>query len=84
MPLKSITTLLIFLIAIPPGNAQNQKKLPKHHEDHYHLSVFIGYSTDMDKKTGYKLGIEYEYRLNKKLGVGGTFDFILIFSSHTD
>ena len=30
---------------------------------------------DLKGKSGPKLGIEYEYRLNKKMGLGGTFDF---------
>jgi hypothetical protein len=55
--------------------ASVELQLPKHHEDHYHLSMFAGFSTDFKDNTGYKLGIEYEYRLNQKLGAGGTFDF---------
>ena len=42
---------------------------------HYHLSAFAGFTTDYKGRQGYKLGIEYEYRLTDLLGLGGTFDF---------
>lgn len=46
-----------------------------HHSNHYHLSAFAGFTTDSKGKNGYKLGLEYEYRLNEHIGLGGTFDF---------
>ena len=55
--------------------AQQMDEKSKHHENHYHLSAFAGLTTDYKGKTGYKLGIEYEYRLTDYLGIGGTFDF---------
>ena len=42
---------------------------------HHHISVFGGYSSDLSGKGGYKLGIEYEYKVSKIVGLGGTFDF---------
>ena len=43
--------------------------------DHYHLSAFGGFTTNYKGKQGYKIGIEYEYRLSDLMGLGGTFDF---------
>lgn len=54
---------------------QETESKPKHQEEHYHISTFAGYSTDNHGKTGYKLGLEYEYRVSDKFGLGGTFDF---------
>jgi hypothetical protein len=71
---KALTTLLL-LISVIQVVAQEEKPLPKHHEDHYHFSAFAGFSTDFQSNTGYKLGIEYEYRINETIGAGGTFDF---------
>ena len=42
---------------------------------HHHLSSFAGFTTNYKGKQGYKLGIEYEYRLTELIGLGGTFDF---------
>jgi hypothetical protein len=75
MKIQTALTALILLISAFPVAGQEQKPLPKHHEDHYHLSMFAGFSTDFQDNTGYKLGIEYEYRINKTFGAGGTFDF---------
>ncbi|WP_152286185.1 hypothetical protein [Flavicella marina] len=48
---------------------------PAHHENHYHFSGFAGFTADYKGQNGYKLGLEYEYRLNDYFGIGGTFDF---------
>jgi len=48
---------------------------PTHHEEHYHLSVFSGYTVDYANRNGYKIGVEYEYRLSDRFGIGGTFDY---------
>jgi hypothetical protein len=72
--LRTIHILLLFILTTSILQAQ-EKKQPKQLEDHYHLSLFAGFSTDLKGNAGYKLGIEYEYRLNKRMGVGGTFDF---------
>lgn len=72
--MKLFLTFLFLLLTASYLQAQGIKKA-KHLEDHYHLSVFAGFSTDLKGNTGHKLGIEYEYRVNKRVGVGGTFDF---------
>ncbi len=74
MLLRMSYILLLVLLSACILHSQNKKK-PKHLEDHYHLSMFAGYSMDLNGKTGPKLGIEYEYRVNERMGVGGTFDF---------
>ena len=72
-----ISRYLVFVISILPTFVLGQEAgtKPKHHEEHYHLSVFGGYTTDYKGKIGYKLGFEYEGRLNDYVGLGGTFDF---------
>ena len=54
---------------------QNGDAIPKHLEEHYHFSVFAGYTTDHKDRTGYKLGLEYEYRVGDRAGLAGSFDF---------
>lgn len=54
---------------------QEAESKPSHHENHYHLSAFAGFTTNYKGKLGYKLGLEYEYRLSELVGIGGTFDF---------
>lgn len=67
--------LLILFVPSVEVIAQNAETKPKHHEEHYHLSAFAGFTTDYKGKQGYKLGLEYEYRLSDIAGIGGTFDF---------
>jgi len=75
MSIKFYFVIQIILTTVLLCSAQDKAALSKHHKDHYHLSMFAGYSTDMAGHSGYKLGLDYEYRLNKNLGIGGTFDF---------
>lgn len=42
---------------------------------HHHISLFGGYSTNYKGETGPKIGVEYEYRISKRIGIGGTLDF---------
>ena len=73
--MKSKTILLALILSIFSNFLKAQSEKPKHHEDHYHLSAFAGFTTDYKDKDGYKLGIEYEVRLTDRVGLGGTFDF---------
>lgn len=68
-----IFILFLFLIGTISVPAKTEK--PKHHEDHYHLSGFAGFTTNYKGKNGYKIGLEYEHRLTDLIGLGGTFDF---------
>ena len=71
-------TLLTAMILVCAGTltAQDEEKTkPKHKEDHYHISTFAGFTTNYKGKEGYKLGIEYEWRIEDWIGLGGTFDF---------
>ena len=52
-----------------------QEEKPDHHANHYHLSGFAGYTVDYKDRIGYKLGIEYEYRISDYVGIGGSFDY---------
>ncbi len=56
-------------------STSNESDELKHHDKHYHLSGFAGFTSDYKGKNGFKLGIEYEYRINDHVGLGGTFDF---------
>ena len=64
------------MLILPPFSlfAQDDQSRGKHLEEHYHFSIFAGYTTDHKDRTGYKLGIEYEYRVGDRAGIGGTFD----------
>ena len=70
--LKTLAILYLILLVVIGVNAQDK---PVHHANHYHLSAFTGYTTDYAGRRGYKVGIEYEYRLSDLFGLGGTFDF---------
>ncbi len=61
------------LLSIQMTSGQDSK--PSHHSEHYHLSAFVGFTTDYKGQDGYKIGLEYEYRLSDLIGIGGTFDF---------
>ena len=65
----------LFLLLFYANAQEDHSTKAKHHEDHYHLSVFSGYTTNYKGKEGYKLGIEYEWRLKEWIGLGGTFDY---------
>ena len=66
---------LLFLFFLITAMAQGQEKDHGSSADHYHLSAFAGFTTNYAGKQGYKLGVEYEYRISDFLGIGGTFDF---------
>jgi hypothetical protein len=44
-------------------------------EHPHHISIFGGYSSDFKNDNGFKLGLEYEYRLSHLFGIGGMLDF---------
>ena len=69
--------LAIGLLAVSISRSQthDSEDKPKHLDEHYHLSVMAGYSTDFKKSNGYKIGLEYEYRVGDRAGLAGTFDF---------
>lgn len=71
--------IIVFFILISTSSySQTVKEIKpagKHHEEHYHLSVFSGYTFDQNNKQGYKIGVEYEHRLTEYVGIGGAFDF---------
>ena len=71
----AITMILLFTFLGTIYAQEEEKTKPKHHEDHYHLSAFAGFTTNYKGKQGYKLGIEYEWRFKDWMGLGGTFDF---------
>ena len=73
--LKKLVLITVLLTAVLTMNAQETKEKGKHHEDHYHLSGFAGYTSDYKGRVGYKLGLEYEWRISDPVGIGGTFDF---------
>jgi hypothetical protein len=76
MKLFKICLVVWFLcVGSHRSHAQQEDGKPKHHENHYHLAAFVGLTTNYKGGTGYKLGVEYEYRLTDYVGIGGTFDF---------
>ena len=73
--LHTVLFLGCFFIPLISVLGQEHEMEDTHSEDHYHLSAFAGFTTNYKGKQGYKLGVEYEYRLTELIGVGGTFDF---------
>jgi hypothetical protein len=65
----------LFLFVFLWAAGQESEIQNEHFEQHHHLSTFAGFTTDYKGKNGYKVGFEYEYRLSRLIGVGGTFDF---------
>ncbi|MFK7831341.1 MAG: hypothetical protein AB8B57_16325 [Congregibacter sp.] len=45
------------------------------HEPHHVLGVFLGDTTE-DRREGVTIGIEYEYRVSERVGIGATFEHI--------
>lgn len=41
-----------------------------------HISAFVGVTVDYHDNFGYKLGLEYEYRLNRRWGLASSIDFV--------
>ncbi len=67
-----LSLLLVMLVTVSLYSQQHKQE---DRVNHYHLSAFAGFTTNYKGKQGYKLGIEYEYRLTDVIGLGGTFDF---------
>ena len=55
----------------PAGAADEPDQEP---ESRNELALFMGV-TDDDQETAFSLGLDYEYRLNRRLGVGGLVDW---------
>jgi len=70
--MQKITLLLFILFVI---HSQLKAGGDDHNAHPHHLSIFTGYSSDFKNHHGYKLGIEYEYKINSWMGVGGMMDF---------
>ena len=73
-----LTPVLLFAFIFAPNLFAQESTDPPHQEEeehHHHVSGFAGFTTDHKGKNGYKLGLEYEYRLTEMVGLGGTLDF---------
>ncbi len=58
-------------LALPVMAQEHDVAVHDHHEPHSVIGVFIGDTTE-DRRDGLTLGLEYEYRATKRLGVGFT------------
>ncbi|WP_371195744.1 hypothetical protein [Glaciecola sp. SC05] len=67
MKLILTISLLIYVFWVPATNAANGAK-------HY-PGIFVG-STKFDGETNFTLGLEYEYRVSNKWGIGGALERI--------
>lgn len=47
----------------------------KPHPHHHHLGLFLG-NTEEGHKEGLSIGLDYEYRLDELIGVGGLFEYV--------
>jgi hypothetical protein len=69
---------LAFLLLIQANTQANSSSSEdeSHHLPHgrHHLSLFLG-ATNLEGSTGFTQGIDYEYRVNKLLGLGGVAEY---------
>lgn len=72
----TVLFILCFLMAqFAAGQTDHDGDSHESAVGHHHISAFGGFTTNYKGKQGYKLGLEYEYRLSELMGVGSTFDF---------
>ena len=74
-----ILVIIGFLLNCSLANAnENPTHQDEHHLPHgrHHISLFLG-ATDLEGSTGFTQGIDYEYRVNKVLGLGGVAEYAL-------
>ena len=75
MEIMQKLVVAISLLLLPALSFAQETKLA-HHETHYHLGVFGGYATDNHGGQGYKIGLEYEYRVSDHVGIAAAMDFL--------
>lgn len=73
----SILSSLIFACSAINAN-ESSTEHETHHMPHgrHHLSVFLG-ATNLEGTTAFTQGIDYEYRVNEVLGLGGVAEFAM-------
>jgi len=69
--LKALGLFLIILISFTSQKAIAQIEVEFHENKRHHISVISGGTTIFDTdETAFTLGLDYEYRINRLLGVG--------------
>ncbi len=71
MKLFYLLALLLFVIPINTFSQENEGE--KEEENKNEISVFIGASTNSET-TAFSFGIDYQFRINKVVGVGAIVD----------
>jgi hypothetical protein len=82
-PLRSL--LLLALVLVPGGAMAQAKETTQDLEypepayegkdDRHGISVFLG-DTYSDGENGFTLGLGYEYRFTRRIGIGGMVDYV--------
>ncbi|MEO1028577.1 MAG: hypothetical protein AAFX02_05910 [Pseudomonadota bacterium] len=71
-----IFSVLLIALACVPGHAKAQIDVEFDEERRHHLSAVFGGTTLLDaEETAFTLGIDYEYRINELIGVGGVVEY---------
>ena len=69
--------LLVVLVLVPYG-VQAEEATHREHsselEHHQHAAVFVGNTQD-GSDNGFSVGVEYEYKISKVLGIGGLVEY---------
>ncbi|TDF36548.1 hypothetical protein EYS14_17645 [Alteromonadaceae bacterium M269] len=70
--------LILFALSSLPALSSETSAHDEHHLPHgrHHISVFLG-TTDLEGNTGFTQGIDYEYRINGLIGLGGVAEYAL-------
>jgi len=74
MKVLNLLVLAILLLAVSPVKAAEESE--QEEESRHEVALFAG-ATDDDREIAFTLGFDYEYRLNRLLGIGGLVDFAL-------
>ena len=70
--------LLLVVFVLVPYGVQAEEATHREHsselEHHQHVAVFVG-NTQYGSDNGFSMGVEYEYKISKVLGIGGLAEY---------
>jgi hypothetical protein len=74
--IKKTLSTIILILACSNVWAQNHEEHDTHHSKH-HIAIFDGATTNFGHSTtGYSLGLDYEYFISDKIGVGMIGEYV--------
>jgi hypothetical protein len=73
---RTFTFIFLLLTTCTVNANESSSQKEEHHLPHgrHHLSLFLG-GTNLEGSTGFTQGIDYEYRVNRLLGLGGVAEY---------